>query len=275
MTQNKNNNNRNDNELIINYLKNNLEPEVKADLEKRLAEDKDFRQEFKNAASLHIGVQAYAKAQTAGIDSFSLAEYAENPDLLDSETRREIEIQLKKSPELAEELGFLREPGINPRPHPDKRESFLSKIIDLLLKPAFQFRPAYTFIVILLIAIPTFFALNDRKPSQIPEITYTLTPGTRAIPDDNLVTLDRRGGTIIIEISIATLPDALYDFEMSGPDGIPIITWNSIKPQKTFAFELSASYFPSEGIYTIKAKELKKDGIEERENFRFKIVFTN
>ncbi|MBW1804361.1 MAG: hypothetical protein JRJ85_26965, partial [Deltaproteobacteria bacterium] len=168
MEQNKNNNNRNDNELIINYLKNNLEPEVKADLEKRLAEDKDFRQEFKNTASLYIGVQAYAKAQTAGIDSFSLAEYAEDPDLLDSETRREIKTQLKKSPQLVDELEFLRKSNIDPNSFWDKLKAFFAKIMDLLLKPAFQFRPAYTFIVILLIAIPTFFALNDRKPSQIP-----------------------------------------------------------------------------------------------------------
>jgi len=266
MKQNKNT--YDDNELIINYLKKNLEPDLKAKVEKRLGKDMDFRQEFKNMAAFYIGLKSYADAQTAGIDSFSLAEYAENPNLLDREVRQEIEIQLKKSPQLAAELEFLRHNGGIEKPR-----SFLAGIKDFLLKPSFQFRPAYALLIILLVAIPTFIAIYNQQPSKTTTAKYTLTPGVRAIPEDNLIVLDRHSATIMIEFSVATTPDALYDFEMYAPDEDLILIWKSLKPRKTFAFEVPVSYFSSEGIYIIKAKELRKDEVEERENFRLKVIF--
>jgi hypothetical protein len=262
------------NDEIIAYLRQTMsEPERQA-FEKRLSEESQLREELEEIRELDTGLRWLAETTGDHPDSILLAEYAEDPDSLSDQSRREIETHLVKCPDCREEvdlskLALSRALGRTQT----AKEPVWKRLVDRLVIRPVVLRPVYALAATLLLVAVGFFAGGGlQQPGEVTQMFTLVDSGVRGAADVNVVSIRESTEVVELEFSEPVRLDRVYDFELYDINGRLLLAAPGNLARKPFVFEIPASYLDA-GEHTLKVIEKDVNGnVHHKSSIPFEVV---
>ena len=261
------------NDRILKYLRGELNPDDRQRFIEELKINPELNEQLKELSLLKIGVLVDDQIHKGHIDSETITSFAEDSSQLDRATIEEVESHLKSCSDCAEELKLAQKTFSAFEATPEVvTKSIFERISEFLFAPRWVFKPIYSAILLLLLAIPVFLAVPLMTQHDGDQAVYTIAMGTRDFGGENNIVLKRDMRTVKIEFTVPTLDNAIYDFQLFDSGRKKRLTRHNNPADKPFAFVIPTVYL-NEGKYTLKVIEfvdgVKKDSQELVFNISF------
>jgi hypothetical protein len=256
---------------IQRYLTGQMAPEERLRFEDELKSNKDLKSEVEELSNLFLGILIDDKISANHLNPEQIFQYAEEVNKIEKSLRGEIEDHLAKCPDCREEVELCQETlrasqaeafGI--------KESLLKRIYNYLFGLQLILRPAYAVAILILLAIPSYFAVNRyiTSPAGIAEFRIA-DSGVRGIKEENIIKLDNKNNVVKLVFRVPVISDRLYSFELYDSSNNLKLSSPFNKAEDLFAFEIPASYLKP-GRYNLIVREYGPD-LGQQEQFQFPI----
>ena len=152
-------------ELIPNYLRGELSQEETVAFNEGLAIYNELRTELEEARQLSIGMEIIDRLSASHPNSLDLVSLIYQPQQLSPEVTTEIEEHLKQCGQCREEYEISRQAMLSAGQETTRTRvesaTVFERLRDIIFPPRFVLRPVYAYLVVILLALPTYLGVRS------------------------------------------------------------------------------------------------------------------
>ena len=248
-------------DLIPGYISGKLAEGKKKQLEEGLTRYPELRDELYDLSLMSVEFEIEDSISVGHLDSEDITIYAEDPDLIDSDSRYEFEKHLQECSECSEELELCRESfkAVTVKVNEAKRYR-LYELIQYLFPPGYAVRSALAYLSVILIGLSSYLLVDRGEVEVQGAKTFEIpTASLRGSDQDRIVAINKSTNLVVLQFMLPTRVGHTYDLEILEANAEPIVTFYNRGHQLPIAIEVPTSYFSS-GQYVLRIINEKLDG---------------
>jgi hypothetical protein len=252
-------------EMIPRYWRGELDQDEAAIFREGLKLFPELRTEAEELRQLAIGLEIVDRLAAEHPDSADLVAFIYHPEELDHVQRRGIEEHLRQCEDCRNEYNLATEAEVASRPVLSPAQavgaSLPERLWHILFPARFVLQPAVAYLVILLLALPTYLGVRtlvQTRPSAISIEVHE--SGTRSGDDADKITISRKSD--VINLQLPSFPARIgyrYNLLLEDSLGRVVSAWYDVTINRSDGFDVPASRL-SENTYRLEFQEVSPVG---------------
>jgi hypothetical protein len=255
-------------ELIPSYLRGELSQEEVAAFNEGLAVYTELKSELEDSRQLAIGLEITDRLSASHPSSLDIVSFVYQPQQLSRELATEIERHLKQCDHCREEYELSRQAmlsvGQESVPSRAKSASVFERLRNILFPRQFVLRPAYAYLVIILLALPTYLGVHSLYIVHpiITEFSVHVSSERGTEAEDLVDIMDVPKNSDFISLRFPSFPSSRnhsYNLTILDNGGRTVSAWYDQQIGDSTALDVPAALFSGD-TYTLVFEEIDPSG---------------